>query len=279
MSGWSREGERWLRPQSVAFTLLAEQVAPHDVALFSGSFIDAFDRVGISEHAARQTLSRMVQRGLLERHRRGRRAYFSMTPRCRAVLEDGRRRIWDVGAVNEDAETPWTMLTFSLPESWQRKRHGLRSRLTWAGFGSLHSGVWIAPSAPDAVGPLVEELGVDAHVHVFEVCSSPVTDLAKVAREAFDLEALAAGYEAFLGDWADCPDDEPATDPLALTLRLSTEWLQVIRDDPRVPVDLLPPEWPAVHAQERFRALHAANYAAATADAARVLETVEPGAS
>lgn len=279
MSGWGREGERWLRPQSVAFTLLAEQVAPGDVAVFSGSFITAFARVGISEHATRQTLSRMVQRGLLERHRRGRRAYFSMTSRCHAVLEDGRRRIWDIGAVNEDADADWTMLTFSLPESWQRKRHGLRSRLTWAGFGSLHSGVWIAPSAPDAVGPLVEELGVDAHVHVFEVRSAPWTDLAKVAREAFDLEALAAGYEAFLADWADCPDDRPAEDPLALTLRLSTEWLQVLRDDPRVPIDLLPPGWPAVPAQARFRALHAANYAAATDEAAGFFETVESGAA
>jgi phenylacetic acid degradation operon negative regulatory protein len=276
VSGWGREGERWLRPQSVAFTLLAEQVAPHDVALFSGSFIDAFARVGISEHATRQTLSRMVQRGLLERHRRGRRAYFSMTERCRAVLEDGRQRIWDVGAVTEDTDADWTMLTFSLPESWQRERHGLRTRLTWAGFGSLHSGVWIAPSTPHAVGPLVEELGVDAHVHVFQVRSAPVTDLAKIAREAFDLDALAAGYEAFLADWAACPDDRPAEDPLALTLRLSTEWLQVLSDDPRVPLDLLPVDWPAVRAQERFRALHTANCAAAAEVAAERFDMLEP---
>lgn len=276
MSGWAQDGERWLRPQSVAFTLLAEQVAGRDVALFSGSFIDAFGRVGITEHATRATLSRMVQRGLLARHPRGRRVYFSMTERCRALLDEGRRRIWDSGAINEDVDADWTMLTFSLPESWQRQRHGLRSRLTWAGFGSLHSGVWIAPSTPDAVGPLVEELGVDAHVHVFQVRRSSFTDLAKVAREAFDLEALAAGYERFLADWADCPADEPADDPLALTLRLSTEWLQVLRDDPRVPIQLLPEGWPAVAAQERFRALHATNYKPATEVATQIFETVEP---
>lgn len=275
MSGWARDGERWLRPQSVAFTLLAEHVAPRDVALFSGSFIEAFERVGISEHATRATLSRMVQRELLTRHRRGRRMYFALTPRCQAVLEDGRRRIWNVGAVNEDVDAEWTILTFSLPESWQRQRHGLRSRLTWAGFGSLHSGVWIAPSTPDMVGQLVEELGVDAHVHVFQVQPSRFTDFAKVARETFNLDGLASGYERFLADWAHCPDDEPADDPLALTLRLSTEWLSILRDDPRIPVQLLPEGWPAVPAQERFRSLHGANDEAAKDFAASFFDVIE----
>ncbi len=280
MSSWDRDGRRWLRPQSVAFTLLAEQVMPHgDVALFSGSFIDALARVGITEHATRATLSRMVQRDLLVRHRRGRRVYFGMTPRCRAVLEEGRDRIWNLGAVNTDLDADWTILTFSLPEAWQRERHDLRSRLTWAGFGSLHSGVWIAPSVPDTVESLVEELGLDAHVHLFQVQPSTLTDLSSVAREAFDLGALADGYQQFLADWRDCPVGEPADDPLALTLRLSTEWLQVLRDDPRVPVSLLPDDWPAVAAQERFRRLHADNLPAATEVAGRTFESISPHAT
>lgn len=280
MSSWDRDGQRWLRPQSVAFTLLAEHVMPHgDVALFSGSFIDALARVGITEHATRATLSRMVQRGLLVRHRRGRRVYFGMTQRCRDVLEEGRERIWELGAVNTDDDADWTILTFSLPEAWQRERHDLRSRLTWAGFGSLHSGVWIAPSVPDTVESLVEELGLDAHVHLFQVQPSTLTDLSSVAGEAFDLDTLAAGYEQFLEDWRDCPVGVPAEDPLALTLRLSTEWLQVLRHDPRVPVSLLDEDWPAVAAQERFRTLHADNAAAATEVARRTFETISPGTS
>lgn len=275
VSGWGSEGRRWLRPQSVAFTLLAEHVTPRGGALFSGSFIEAFERVGISEHATRATLARMVQRGLLVRHRRGRRMYFAMTSRCREVLEEGRRRIWDAGAINEDIDADWTILTFSLPESWQRQRHGLRSRLTWAGFGSLHSGVWIAPSTPETVGELVEELGVDAHAYVFHARPSHFTDLAKVARETFDLERLAAGYEQFLADWGECPDDRPADDALALTLRLSTEWLLLLRDDPRIPIQLLPDDWPAVTAQRRFRALHAANDDAARRDSKSFFDAID----
>lgn len=279
MSSWHRDGRRWLRPQSVAFTLLGEQLVSHaDVALFSGSFIDALARVGITEHATRATLSRMVQRGLLVRHRRGRRVYFGMTERCRAVLEQGRDRIWNLGAVNTNDDADWTILTFSLPEAWQRERHDLRSRLTWAGFGSLRNGVWIAPSVPDTVASLMEELGLDAHVHLFQVQPS-TPDLSSVAREAFDLGAVADDYAQFLADWHECPVGEPADDPLALTLRLSTEWMRVLRDDPRVPVSLLPDAWPAVAAQARYRRLHADNFAAATEVARRTFETISPHAT
>ena len=277
-NGWDHNGQGWLRPQLVAFTLLAEQVLPRDVAVFSGSFIHVFARVGIGEHATRATLARMVQRDLLVRHRRGRRVYLSMTPRCRAILADGHRRIWELGAVNESRHADWTILAFSLPESWQRERHGLRRRLSWAGFGPLYNGVWIAPSEPTAVGPLVEELGLDAHVHVFRVAADPVTDLREIAREAYDLDALAAAYRDFIGRWGDRPLDRPADDPLALTLRLSTEWLRVLRDDPRIPIDLLPPGWPAVPAQQLFRALHASNAGAASKVAAQILDTIAPPA-
>jgi hypothetical protein len=42
----------------------------------------------------------------------------------------------------------WTLLSFTLPEFWQRQRHELRTRLLWAGFGPLQGGLWIAPRRP-----------------------------------------------------------------------------------------------------------------------------------
>ena len=181
----------------------------------------------------------MTNRGLLVRHRRGRRVFFGLTPRCEEILEDGRVRIWDTGAVNHDTDGPWTLLSFSMPEAWQRQRHDLRSRLAWSGFGPLQSGLWIAPGRVD-VASVVAELGLDAHVRTFHAVPAPPTDLAQVVSEVFDLDALAAGYDEFLAVW-DRPDAaRNAGDALALTLRLSAEWLEVIRRDPRLPLHLLP---------------------------------------
>ena len=262
-----------LRPQSVVFTLLAEHLLGHRRALFSGSFIEALGRVGIGEHATRSTLDRMARRGLLARLRSGRKVYYRMTPRCIAILEDGRTRIWQTGAVNDKAPRTWTLLTFSMPESIRSKRHDLRARLTWAGFGPLQHGAWLAPSEVD-VQPIVEQLGLDAHVRAFHMRPAPPTDAAEVIASTFDLDALAAGYRAFLARWKQ-PRARLAADPLALTLRLSTEWLRIIRDDPRVPLPLLPTGWPAIAAQQLFRELHGAHYAAAKKLAKELLDTIE----
>jgi phenylacetic acid degradation operon negative regulatory protein len=262
----------WLRPQSVVFTLLAEHLLDRDIALCSGSFIEVLGRVGIGEHATRSTLARMVGRGLLERRRHGRKIYFRMTARCVAILENGRRRIWETGAVNTREAEPWTVLMFSLPEDWRRKRYDLRSRLTWAGFGPLQNGVWLAPAEVD-VRDIIEELELTAYVRAFELRPVAPTDPAAVIRETFDLNALATRYRDFTTTWAPAQNGVP--DPLVLTLRLSTQWLRIIRDDPRVPVHLLPASWPAIGAQQLFRTLHGTHFPAARAQAASLLDTLE----
>lgn len=245
----------WLRPQSVVFTLLAEHLLDRDLpALFAGSFIAALERVGVTEHATRATLARMNERGLLDKHKHGRKTFFQMTPRCVAILEGGRERIWLTGAVNREPVEHWTLVTFSLPEDWQRKRYELRVRLGWAGFGALQPGVWIAPGAPD-VAPILEELSLQSHAHVFRADALHPADPRALARQAYDLQGLSARYAQFIETWR--PQlDASCGDPLALTLRLSTEWLDIIRNEPRLPLQLLPERWPAPGAQALFRTLH-----------------------
>lgn len=264
--------QSWLRPQSIVFTLLAEHVLDRELAVFSGSFIDVLERVGIGEHATRATLTRMAERGLLARQRHGRKIYYGMTPRCVAILEDGRTRIWHDGVINTHAAPTWTLLAFSLPETHRRTRHDLRTRLSWAGFGPMQNGVWLAPAQVD-VAPIIDELGLAGQARVFHVSPVAPTQAASVISETFDLDALAKRYRAFCAAWESrAARDE--SDSLVLTLRLSTQWLQIIRDDPRVPVHLLPREWPAIAAQKLFRTLHGSHRKAAEAIADKLLDVV-----
>ncbi|GAA4953208.1 PaaX family transcriptional regulator C-terminal domain-containing protein [Actinoplanes utahensis] len=248
--------------------LLGDFVLDRDVCVFSGSAIDALGRVGVSEHATRSTLSRMVHRGLLRRQRDGRRMYFGLTARAAGILHDGRRRIWETGAVNDRWDGTWTLLSFSLPESWQRQRHDLRSQLAWAGFGPLQGGLWIAPGRVPAQD-IVTGLGLSAHARVFHARAAELTDIAAMVGDAYDLAGLAARYQEFLARWEGTP---PYTDPLAARLSLIAEWLGAIRRDPRLPVEHLPPDWPAVRAQKLFRDLESSSLAPATAIAATLLD-------
>lgn len=266
------------RPQSLMLTFLGDQVLGRGVCVYSGSVLEVFARAGVGEHATRSTLTRMVGRGLLRRRREGRRMYFGLTERSEAILRDGEQRIWKSGAVNRDWDGTWSLLGFSLPESWQRQRHDLRSQLTWAGFGPLFSGLWIAPGEADVSG-IVAELGLSAHVKVFRARADIGMDIAEMINDTWDLAELAARYRAFDAAWRPLRErpsasDSDEEDALALRLRLSTEWLQVIRSDPRLPVQHLPADWPAAPAEETFRAVHARLDAPAREAARRVLETV-----
>lgn len=196
--------------------------------------------------------------------------FFGLTPHAGDILRDGGQRIWRDGAVNEDWDGTWTLLGFSLPESWQRQRHDLRSRLTWSGFGALYSGLWIAPGRVD-VREIVSELGLDAHVKVFHAQADEFTDIGLMIRESWDLEILAARYVAFDKRWTAA--DLAAADPIATRLRLVAEWLRIIRTDPRLPVQHLPAEWPARQAQDTFRRIAEQTEGPAGRMAADVLET------
>ncbi|MEV3909198.1 PaaX family transcriptional regulator [Streptomyces canus] len=261
------------RPQSLMLTFFGNHVLEEgDLGVYSGSIIDVLGRVGVGEQAVRSTLTRMVNRGLLQRQREGRKMFFGLTPQATRVLIDGRTRIWKQGAVNDDWDGSWTLLGFSLPDSWKRQRHDLRSRLTWSGFGALYSGLWIAPGHVD-VSRTVTELGLTAHVKIFHAQAAEVTDIERMIRETWDLESIAARYAAFDKRWSAHLGNGTDDDPIGTRLRLVSDWLRTIRTDPRLPARHLPPAWPARTAQETFHRVAEQTHPALEA-ARAALETI-----
>ncbi|XVQ08190.1 PaaX family transcriptional regulator [Spirillospora sp. CA-255316] len=264
-------GSPWLRPQSLLLTFCGGYLLDRGDAVFSGGLIDVLDRVGVKEHAARSTLARMTRRDLLTRHRHGKRVFYGLTEHAREVLRQGEERIWRQPAVNRDWDGRWTLLGFSLPERQRGDRHLLRSRLSWAGFGLLQNGLWLTPAAVD-VDRLLEGLDVVDHVKAFRATMLAPTDVDQMIADAWDLDALAARYRAFLGRW-DRPEPVPAArDDLARQLLLLTEWLMLVREDPRLPVEHLPADWPAVRAEHVTLRLRRVYEAPARRVAGEILE-------
>ena len=268
-----REAAGGSRPQSLLLTFFGGYVLGRGVAVSTGSVLEVLGRVGVSEHAVRSTLSRMARRDLLRRVRQGRQVYVGLTARSREVLRDGETRVWRVGAVNTHWDGAWTLLGFSLPDAQRSQRHELRSRLLWAGFGPLQGGLWVAPSGAD-VSAVVGDPDLSAHIRVFTARALPPTDVDAMVRDAWDLDAIAARYRGFLERW-ETPERRPELpDALARQLALQTDWLRVIRQDPRLPVQHLPEGWPAERAQRLFLGLHAELDDEARAVVADVLDVV-----
>jgi phenylacetic acid degradation operon negative regulatory protein len=233
-----------LRPESLLLTLFGAHLLGRPVLLAGTSIIDAMERVGVSPHATRSALARMVKKGRLVSERRGRPVYYGLTPRSVEVLNEGYVRIWRTGAVNRHWDGRWTLLSFTLPESWQRERHELRTHLLWAGFGPLQGGLWIAPSPVD-VDRLLSGLGAAKHVRPFLAQPHQGMDVAAMVREVWDIPALALRYERFIERWDGGVADRAHTDPLGRQLALQEEWRLALRHEPQLPVELLPAPWPA----------------------------------
>ena len=249
-----QESERPVRPQSAMLGFCGLYLRGRDVAVSLGSLVDVLARLGVGEEAVRSTVARMAERGLLSRHKQGRKVYVGLTARSADVLDAGHRRMWEQGAVLEEWDGTWTLVAFSLPDTRRSDRHDLRTRLQWAGFGPLQGGLWVAAGDRDVPAALAP-LDLDGHVVAFSGHGQPPTDAGEVVRRAFDLDPIAEEYAAFGARWSGPAPAAALPDDLARQLLLHTEWLGALRHDPHLPLEHLPPDWPAVEAQQVFRRL------------------------
>ncbi len=252
VGGAEDDGAPGVRPEALLLTLFGDHVLDRGIAVSTGGVIATLERLGVGEHATRATLSRMSRRDLLHTVRRGRQAFLGLTAHGTSVLRDGQRKL-DGDVVDRHWDGRWTLLTFSVPETRRADRYALRTRLGWFGFGPLRSGLWVSASAAD-IAPALAELDLLDHAEVFRAEPFMWTDPARIAREAWDLPRIAAGYEQFLRRWSDRTVDQPG-DELSCRIRLGAEWLLLIRRDPVLPPQLLPLDWPGTRAAALFRSL------------------------
>jgi phenylacetic acid degradation operon negative regulatory protein len=263
-----------MRPQTHVLMFCGVALTEPGLAVSTPAMIDVLARVGVGEYAVRSTVGRMLRRGTLQRHRRGKRTYLSPSPAVRAELAEGGKRAWQ-SPVNRTWDRQWTLLGFSLPESRRADRHLLRSRLQWAGFGLLQNGLWVAPRVVD-VEALLQKLDVLDHLKVFRAQVAEPTRVAELIDDAWDVPAIARGYERFLQRW-DRPDPLPgAPDDLARQLWLLGEWTLLARHDPGLPVEYLPADWPAVRAEHVALRLRTRHEPGASAIAAGLVERLTP---
>lgn len=110
---------------------------------------------------------------------------------------------------------------------------------------------------------------------VFHARADAGMDIGAMIEDAWELSELTARYEEFVRRWR--PEDRTVPegdDPLVLRLRLSTEWLRLVRRDPRLPVKHLADDWPAERAEKTFRAVHDRLTPGAREAAERLLDLV-----
>jgi phenylacetic acid degradation operon negative regulatory protein len=261
-------GSRTAQPRALIVTIYGLYAREAGGWLSVAALIRLMAATGADEPAVRSSISRLKQRGILEPVRAGGAAGYALSGAGTDILAEGDRRIFE--PPRAPLSDGWVLAVFSVPEQERRRRHALRSRLSWLGFGTVSAGVWIAPGhLAGETSDVLRRHGLSGYVDLFRADYLAFGEVRELIGRWWDLERLAREYRAFLAEaapvlarWA--PDDggqlaagrsERERQAFADYVHVFTAWRRLPFLDPGLPAELLPGRWPGLAAAEAFAAL------------------------
>jgi phenylacetic acid degradation operon negative regulatory protein len=261
-------GPRAAQPRALIVTIYGLYAREAGGWLSVAALIRLMAAAGADEPAVRSSISRLKQRGILEPVRAGAVAGYALSGAGTEILAEGDRRIFErPRAVLSDG---WLLAVFSVPEQERRRRHALRSRLTWLGFGTVSAGVWIAPGhLAGETSDVLRRHGLSGYVDLFRADYLAFGEVRELIGQWWDLRRLAREYRAFLAGAAPVlarwepgsagqvasGSAERGQQAFADYVGVLTAWRRLPFLDPGLPAELLPGHWPGLAAAEVFAAL------------------------
>jgi phenylacetic acid degradation operon negative regulatory protein len=238
--------------QDMVFTLYGDYIRHRGGEAWTGSLIELLGLFGLSAQAVRSTLMRMTRKGWLDGRRSGRHSFYSLTPKCIELLEEGAKRIFQPRSDPWDGR--WHLLTYSIPESKRSLRRRLRKRLLWLGFGALHQGTWISPRDLRAeVAQVVEALGIRPYVELFDAEHRGFTCDEEIVARCWSLKQLNETYAKFISRYAPVFQEHQTRLMVGngpLPHECFVQRFMVVHEyrsspyvDPNLPLELLPDDW------------------------------------
>ena len=248
---------RALQPRALIVTVYGLYAREAGGWLSVAALIRLMADLEVDEPAVRSSISRLKRRGILEATPVDGVAGYALSDEARAILDEGDRRIFERPRAR--LSDGWLLAVFSVPETERQKRHMLRSRLTWLGFGTASAGVWIAPGHLDAeTREVLQRYGLDPYVDLFRADYLAFGDVREQVGRWWDFAALREMYDEFLTTYGPVLARwrrRRSVDPVAAFgdyVRALTAWRRLPFLDPGLAGEVLPDNWPGVRAAELF---------------------------
>ncbi len=252
---------------SVPTRVLVLGMAHEDGAILAEEVHPVADACGQSTEQVRSCMRRLVAEGLFTREGTGTAAVYRATDaglRELGSYADRTRLAYAQDTAGRSWDGRWRVVAFAVPEARRTARDALRDHLLAVGGAAIHNGLYVSPHRwTDDVTAEATRLGIADHVTVIttdELTIGGERDPRALARRLWDIDGLAARYQAFVGRWGDVPDaleamrkrHERLRDPQFLpgALAIAVEFQACFNDDPLLPPELLPRPWPGRAARD-----------------------------
>ncbi|NNC76318.1 MAG: phenylacetic acid degradation operon negative regulatory protein PaaX [Woeseiaceae bacterium] len=249
-----------VRAGSLITTVFGDSIAPRGGTLWLGSLISIMKDFGISERLVRTSVYRLANDNWLESEQVGRRAYYRLTADGRERFRAATHRIYSMPTEGWDGY--WCMLMLFNLQS--KPRELARRELGWLGFGSLSSNVMAHP-APDKddLDATLNRLGIAGDVVVMAGHTINSDDaMRRLTHASWNLGDLEARYRNFINRFEpifDSTAQQSAIDSKSafiMRTMLIQEYRKILLRDPKLPRELLPPDWHGIEAYRLCRDLY-----------------------
>lgn len=248
--------------QFFLFNLYADYILPYKEGwAWTHELLYLLDLLGVSDRAARTTLSRMKKEGWFETVKVGRQSRYNITPAGRAIIAEGDKRIFEPPSTTWDGT--WHFVIYSLPEEKRPQRNELRKKLIWFGFGNLAPGAWVgAHDRAEELTSIVNGMDICPHVSLFAGQRIGLMTDQEIVNKCWDLNDLAQSYNRFIDRWKirlEALDKNealfekmPIEERFVTRFELTFEFQPFPRKDPNLPAVLLPKDWSGFKARDLF---------------------------
>lgn len=145
----------------------------------------------------------------------------------------------------------WRLISFDIPEKEAKQRKWLRGKLKELGFGMLQESLWVIPhDLGQAFEEFIEHENLKDYIIVWEGKRIFGEDEKELAKRVWKLDNLAEKYFHFINKWQGFIKDEGEVKKRKGGWE--EEYFSLLENDPGLPKELLPENWPFKKARQLF---------------------------
>jgi phenylacetic acid degradation operon negative regulatory protein len=252
-----------LQAGSLIVSVFGDAIHPRGGVVWLGCLIRLLEPLAINERLIRTAIFRLVKEEWLETHTLGRRTDYGLSATGRQRIDEASQLIYGGPKVPWDEQ--WRILLTPIVASGP-SRVAIRKALHWQGFGEWNASTFLHPSAE--LGSVIERLHAEGLTEPGQwmtlmaqhIPTSATLDHHQVVEKAWDLQRLSQGYQAFLKQYEAMHlamlHQADAADVFLLRILLVHDYRRLLLQDPNLPINLLPVDWPGLEARKLFNALY-----------------------